>query len=186
MAPLLSGSLLQWPCRLLICPLLTFPPRRYRVLGSNPLWGPFWGVYGGFDISEPMTLEHEPTTTLAPGLLWTYQFIATVVLVNLLIAQMADTYGRVTADGVIRWQFERAGLILEYKDGKPPLPPPFNVLCFLYYMGRGAMARCHGAVTGDVPTPAAGFKRVTDAMQQSILARRESACMVKVAVLVAP
>ena len=124
-----------------------------------------------------MTLEHEPTTTIAPGLLWTYQFIATVVLVNLLIAQMADTYGRVTADGVIRWQFERAGLILEYKDGKPPLPPPFNVLCFLYYMGRGAMARCHGAVTGDVPTPAAGFKRVTDAMQQSILARRESAAL---------
>ena len=131
-----------------------------------------------------MTLEHEPTTTLAPGLLWTYQFIATVVLVNLLIAQMADTYGRVTADGVIRWQFERAGLILEYKDGKPPLPPPFNVLCFLYYMGRGAMARCHGAVTGDVPTPAAGFKRVTDAMQQSILARR--GIMVKVAVLARP
>ena len=36
-----------------------------------------------------------------------YLFIATIILINLLIAQMADTYGRVTADGQMRWLFER-------------------------------------------------------------------------------
>jgi|TARA_B110001469_G_C9585329_1_gene290355 hypothetical protein len=40
-------------------------------------------------------------------LLWIYLFIATIILINLLIAQMADTYSRVTADGQIRWLFER-------------------------------------------------------------------------------
>ena len=51
----------------------------YRVLGANPLWGPFWGVFGGFDVSGPLELEagHEPTTTLVPVLLWLYQFAAT-------------------------------------------------------------------------------------------------------------
>jgi hypothetical protein len=116
----------------------------YRVMGSNPLWGPFWGVFGGFDVSGPLALEKavagdctptleedcllveqlEPTTTLTPILLWIYQFVAAIILINLLIAQMADTYSRVTADGLVRWQFERAALIAEYKDTKPPLPPP--------------------------------------------------------------
>ena len=58
----------------------------YRVMGTNPLWGPFWGVFGSFDVSGPMELEKavaadggllveqlEPTTTLVPILLWIYQ-----------------------------------------------------------------------------------------------------------------
>eukprot|EP00966_Prymnesium_polylepis_P337094 7391886-Prymnesium_polylepis.2 len=40
---------------------------------------------------------------------------------------MADTYGRITSEGFLRWQFERAQLISEYKDTKKPLPPPLNV-----------------------------------------------------------
>ena len=56
------------------------------------------------------------------------QFIATIILVNLLVAQMADTYGRITEEGFLRWQFERAQLIDEYKDTKHALPPPLNVV----------------------------------------------------------
>eukprot|EP00966_Prymnesium_polylepis_P239669 5542801-Prymnesium_polylepis.1 len=57
-----------------------------------------------------------------------WQFIATIILVNLLVAQMADTYGRITEEGFLRWQFERAQLISEYKDTKKPFPPPLNVV----------------------------------------------------------
>ena len=57
-----------------------------------------------------------------------YQFIIGVLLVNLLIAMMSDTYARVMEKGRERWTFERASLISEFKDTKPPLPPPFNVL----------------------------------------------------------
>ena len=41
---------------------------------------------------------------------------------------MSDTYARVMDKGRERWTFERAQLILEFKNTKGPLPPPFNVL----------------------------------------------------------
>ena len=67
-----------------------------------------------------------------PALLWIYLFVGAVVLVNMLIAQMADTFSKITAEGLLRWQFERAQLISEFKETKPPLPPPLNVLWLLF------------------------------------------------------
>ena len=144
----------------------------YRVMGNNPLWGPFWGVFGSFDVSGPLELEKavaadggllvaqlEPTTTLVPILLWIYQFVASIILINLLIAQMADTYGRVTADGLVRWQFERAALISEYKDTKPPLPPPANLLCVAYNLLQWLLSKfCPGLLGEEEVTP--GFQKV--------------------------
>jgi len=105
----------------------------YAILGFQPLWEPFWGLIGSFDYKTPLTAIHEygtdyPTGVTMPLLVFAYQFIATIILVNLLIAQMADTYGRITSEGFLRWQFERAQLISEYKDTKKPLPPPLNVV----------------------------------------------------------
>ena len=159
----------------------------YRVMGNNPLWGPFWGVFGSFDVSGPLALEKataegggvlveqlEPTTTLTPILLWVYQFVAAIILINLLIAQMADTYGRVTADGLVRWQFERAALISEYKDTKPPLPPPANLLCVLGNLLRSLLSKA--CAEGDAPsTP--GFQTIPDTMQLRILERREDSAL---------
>ena len=161
----------------------------YRVMGNNPLWGSFWGVFGSFDVSGPLALEKaiaeggdvlveqlEPTTTLTPILLWIYQFVAAIILINLLIAQMADTYGRVTADGLVRWQFERAALISEYKDTKPPLPPPANLLCFTYSLLQWLLAKfCPGFVGDGEVTP--GFQKVPDTMQLRILERREESAL---------
>ena len=160
----------------------------YRVMGTNPLWGPFWGVFGSFDVSGPLELEKavaadggllvaqlEPTTTLVPILLWIYQFVASIILINLLIAQMADTYGRVTADGLVRWQFERAALISEYKDTKPPLPPPANLLCVLYSLLRGLLVRGCGSSDESGVTP--GFQTVPNTMQLRILERREQSAL---------
>jgi len=105
----------------------------YAILGSAPIWEPFWGVIGYFDIQERMQSiqDHSfeyPAGVTVPILTWAYQFIATIILVNLLIAQMADTYSRITSEGFLRWQFERAQLISEFKDTKKPLPPPLNVV----------------------------------------------------------
>ena len=55
------------------------------------------------------------------------------MLINLLIAMLSDTYANVMAEGESRWLFERAKLILEFKDTKPPMPPPFNLLWDLFY-----------------------------------------------------
>jgi len=105
----------------------------YSVLGLGAFWEPFWGVLGSFDWKGQLVSVHEhgddyPTGVTFPVLVFAFQFIATIILVNLLIAQMADTYGRITSEGFLRWQFERAQLISEYKDTKQPLPPPLNVV----------------------------------------------------------
>ena len=154
----------------------------YQVFGDNILWEPFWGLMGGFDsIAEPLELDggHEPNQTLAPVLLWVYIFAATIILVNLLIAQMADTYGRVTADGRIRWQFERAALISEYKDTKPPLPPPLNLLCFAYFCTiYPAVQYFDKLSSGKVKeVPAWGFKKVPSKDELRIFERREQAAL---------
>ena len=165
----------------------------YRVMGNNPLWGSFWGVFGSFDVSGPLALEKataeggdvlveqlEPTTTLTPILLWVYQFVAAIILINLLIAQMADTYGRVTADGLVRWQFERAALISEYKDTKPPLPPPLNLVSVAYYCVEGTVRYLSKLFKGETKEEwpsTIGFKKVPPNMELRSLERREQAAL---------
>ena len=103
-----------------------------EVLGLSPLWAPLWGVFG---IANAWAGAADPVGQLQPGiwtsplLIWLYLFVAIIVLVNLLIAQMSDTYARVTGEGLLRWQFERAQLINEFMR-KKPLPPPLNVFWF--------------------------------------------------------
>ena len=91
----------------------------------------FRALFGDFDL-EAME-ETTPFSAIdinfaAPVLLWVYMFLTTIMLVNLLIAQMSDTYCKVSEEGTERWQFQRAQLILEYKDNKTPVPQPLNIL----------------------------------------------------------
>ena len=101
----------------------------HEVMGRAPLYVPFWGMFGEFDL-EKMIMQvndEKPTIIVLPLLLWVYMFVSSVILVNVLIAQMADTFSKITGEGLLRWQFERAQLISEFKETKPPLPPPLNV-----------------------------------------------------------
>jgi len=112
----------------------------------KPFWGPFWGLLGDSDLEG--AYEYQPAHTdgglrnfpllapsfIVPFFVWIYSFLSTVVLVNLLIAQMSSTYERVKENSAEFWEFHRVSLIREYKDNKDPLPPPFNVLWYLYIM----------------------------------------------------
>ena len=57
----------------------------------RPFWAPFWGLLGDFDLEG--IYEYNPAhatdyvSVLGPIGLWFYTFFATIVLVNLLIAQ---------------------------------------------------------------------------------------------------
>ena len=61
-----------------------------------PSWMPFWGLLGEFDLDVVSTYAlltaNDLASTVVPFLLWVYCFIATVILVNLLIAQMSSIY----------------------------------------------------------------------------------------------
>ena len=102
----------------------------YEILGNAPIFRSFWALFGEYDIERLIRQinDEKPTIVILPLLMWLYLFAATIILVNLLIAQMSDTYSSVTAQSLEYWQFERCRLVSEFQDSKPVLPPPLNVI----------------------------------------------------------
>ena len=66
---------------------------------SWPAWQPFWGLLGDLQLEQLTTYNpphvSDPASTLVPYFLWAYSFVATVVLINLLIAQMSSIFAKV-------------------------------------------------------------------------------------------
>ena len=85
------------------------------------------GLIGDFDLDQMVEYNpsgvSEPGSSMLPVLLFLYVFGATVVLVNLLIAQMGATYDNVTSASTLLWQFDRVSLIKAH--GQPYDPPSF-------------------------------------------------------------
>ena len=69
---------------------------------------------------------------LGLSVLWVYALISNVLLVNLLIAMMGDTYGRVKEAADVEWKFGRVSAVLEFIERAYAVPPPFS-LPFLAY-----------------------------------------------------
>lgn len=105
----------------------------HQILGLSPMWVPFWALYGQFDIDriQHQINDERPTIVTLPLFLFAYMFIASIIMINLLIAMMSETFSKITSEGLQRWQFERCQLISEFKETKPPLPPPFNIFWLL-------------------------------------------------------
>jgi len=58
-------------------------------------------------------------------------FGTTIVLINLLIAQMSSTYDEMDEVAIDEWHYARAGLVLEFME-KTWLPPPFNLILYAW------------------------------------------------------
>lgn len=104
------------------------------ILGNHPIWSSWWGLFGDYDRQSMYAQmgSQQPMATLAPLFLWVYEFFSVVLLMNLLVALMSDTYARVTAEGELRWKYARAQLIREYLT-QSPLPAPLNIFYYLFY-----------------------------------------------------
>lgn len=104
----------------------------------------FWALFGLPDISvvdftAAVDADHFFTETVGNLLYATYHVIAIVVLLNVLIAMMSNTYTRVEMDADIEWKFSRSKLWMSYFDELGTVPPPFNILPSpksLYYFFR--------------------------------------------------
>jgi len=60
-----------------------------------------------------------------------YSFVTQVMLVNLLIAMMGNTYDKVKQNSDQEWKFNRYRLIQDYHSGSD-FPPPLNLFYLLY------------------------------------------------------
>ncbi|XP_030853015.1 short transient receptor potential channel 5-like [Strongylocentrotus purpuratus] len=90
----------------------------------------FWALFGlpEMNIVDIRGVDHEFTETVGLMLYAAYHVIAIVVLLNVLIAMMSNTYTRIEDDSEVQWKFSRSKLWMSYFAGRGSLPAPFNVL----------------------------------------------------------
>lgn len=76
-----------------------------------------WLTNGGFEGGVVESAERGQT--LMTMLLATFTVLGAIVLLNLLIAMMGDTYARVRENAVAKWQLQRARIMLRLERGIP-------------------------------------------------------------------
>ena len=116
---------------------------------------PYWQIYGELFLDDfrkkSKCIEVENTTQLhnlkegqfrcssnskvVVTISAIYMLIANVLLLNLLIALFASTYEKINQISDAVWKFQRAELIMEYRD-KPPFPFPFIIISHINFFYR--------------------------------------------------
>lgn len=87
-------------------------------------------------------------------MLWVYVMISNVLLVNLLIAMMSDTYSDIKEKADVEWKFARVSSVLEAIERTHPLPPPFSLPLMLWRF----LVWCETAPGSKAVWPLDGFR----------------------------
>jgi hypothetical protein len=83
----------------------------------------FFTIIGDFSYAMPLFAN----THIGVVLLAIYAVVTQIMLVNLLIAMMGDTYSEVKENSDLEWKFFRYALVCDYCTCSPH-PPPFNLI----------------------------------------------------------
>ncbi|XP_066154304.1 transient-receptor-potential-like protein isoform X2 [Euwallacea fornicatus] len=88
----------------------------------------FWASFGMIDL-DSFELKGIKTYTRFWGLLMfgSYSVINVIVLLNLLIAMMSNSYAMIEEHADTEWKFARTKLWMSYFEESGTLPPPFNI-----------------------------------------------------------
>ena len=89
------------------------------------------------DTLPPITRHPEFTLTLTRVVFGTYLIVTLIVLINLLIAMMSDTYQRIQAQSDKEWKYGRAQLIRKM-NRTSATPSPLNLFAKLYWYIKAA------------------------------------------------
>ncbi|XP_077086187.1 transient receptor potential cation channel, subfamily N, member 1 [Siphateles boraxobius] len=94
----------------------------------------FFALFGLTEPDKIPDVERSPpaTAVLAKMVFGVYLVVTVIVLINLLIAMMSDTYQRIQAQSDTEWKFGRAVLI-RHMSRKSGIPSPFNLFINLFY-----------------------------------------------------
>ncbi|XP_059832873.1 short transient receptor potential channel 5-like [Hypanus sabinus] len=89
----------------------------------------FWSVFGLLNLYVTnVKARHEFTEFVGATMFGTYNIISLVVLLNMLIAMMNNSYQLIADHADIEWKFARTKLWMSYFDEGATLPPPFNII----------------------------------------------------------
>ncbi|XP_078603414.1 transient-receptor-potential-like protein [Branchiostoma floridae x Branchiostoma japonicum] len=109
----------------------------------------FWSLFKLIG-QETLDMEEKNAFLVSTGslLLGAYQIAAVVILLNQLIATMADSFQDIDTHADMEWKYARTKLWLSYFDNGTTLPPPYNVIVtpksiyyFLKYVYRAVRQR---------------------------------------------
>uniref|UniRef100_A0A8C6SAN9 Transient receptor potential cation channel, subfamily C, member 5a n=1 Tax=Neogobius melanostomus TaxID=47308 RepID=A0A8C6SAN9_9GOBI len=89
----------------------------------------FWSIFGLLNLYVTnVRARHEFTEFVGATMFGTYNVISLVVLLNMLIAMMNNSYQLIADHADIEWKFARTKLWMSYFDEGGTLPPPFNII----------------------------------------------------------
>ncbi|CAG5929421.1 unnamed protein product, partial [Menidia menidia] len=89
----------------------------------------FWSIFGLINLYVTnVKARHEFTEFIGATMFGTYNVISLVVLLNMLIAMMNNSYQLIADHADIEWKFARTKLWMSYFDEGGTLPPPFNII----------------------------------------------------------
>ncbi|KAM6420268.1 short transient receptor potential channel 4 isoform 1-T2 [Pluvialis apricaria] len=89
----------------------------------------FWSIFGLINLYVTnVKARHEFTEFIGATMFGTYNVISLVVLLNMLIAMMNNSYQLIADHADIEWKFARTKLWMSYFEEGGTLPTPFNVI----------------------------------------------------------
>ncbi|XP_066284332.1 short transient receptor potential channel 4-like [Branchiostoma lanceolatum] len=94
----------------------------------------FWTLYGKFeftdlDVTAPNAVQFPVVSTWLSRILFIVYITASIIiLLNMLIAMMSDSFSSVSFDAEVEWRFARSREMLKYIPKGRTLPPPFNLI----------------------------------------------------------
>lgn len=112
-----------------LTPMLYAEPQTRWDKGTKHLFWTFWAIFG--DVGESQDAEKADSRTMFSGLVQPLRYFLyltlNVLLVNLLIAQMNDSYTTNKEESKRNWGYQCLDAVLEYaSDEVHSLPPPFD------------------------------------------------------------
>ncbi|XP_051526903.1 transient receptor potential cation channel, subfamily N, member 1 [Myxocyprinus asiaticus] len=110
----------------------------------------FFALFGLTEPDKIPDVERSPPATaiLAKMVFGVYLVVTFIVLINLLIAMMSDTYQRIQAQSDTEWKFGRAILIRDMSR-KSGIPSPLNLFTNLFYYIKFLCKRGGKMCSGD-------------------------------------
>ena len=83
-------------------------------------------MHGSFALDK--VINNDATVMhIGPYILWLYVIISNILLVNLLIAMMSETYTEVKEHASVEFMFSRISAVLEMVERTHVMPPPFSL-----------------------------------------------------------
>ncbi|XP_033098490.1 short transient receptor potential channel 6-like [Anneissia japonica] len=100
---------------------------------SNTFLTLFWALFGSVSRDIPIVLSsvddcYSITEIVGTILFALYHVVMVLVMLNMLIAMMSNSYQEIENDEDVEWKFARAQLWISYFDNSATLPIPFNLI----------------------------------------------------------